>query len=263
MKSEITISELAKLMNVSVHQIRYFEEKGILQPAYVDRNQYRMYGMDQVYRLAHILLLRKLGVPVQSIKECITSYSADQLGQLLHRSLLEIDTELLRLQELRQFMNKILQKQPNVSPQSEHYRVKRRDTAYLTRWMEMESGSKLNARGLVERAGLVPDLFESDIHCIEDGSGTLTLYLETQAPGDYSLPEGEYLAVLRLIHEEDELEQAIEQFYDYAAAQSFALIGPLILIERSYLSLFTPDKLHYELQALIEPDEHSGKGARP
>ncbi|MGG4454194.1 MerR family transcriptional regulator [Brevibacillus porteri] len=36
MKSEITISELAKLMNVSVHQIRYFEEKGVLLPAYVD-----------------------------------------------------------------------------------------------------------------------------------------------------------------------------------------------------------------------------------
>ena len=31
MKSEITISELANLMNVSVHPIRYFEEKGVLQ----------------------------------------------------------------------------------------------------------------------------------------------------------------------------------------------------------------------------------------
>lgn len=100
MKNEITISELAKLMNVSVHQIRYFEEKGILQPAYVDHNQYRMYDMDQVYRLAHILLLRKLGMPVQFVKEWITSYSGDQFGQLLHGCLSDIDTELLRLQEL-------------------------------------------------------------------------------------------------------------------------------------------------------------------
>ncbi len=62
MKSEITISELAKLMNVSVHQIRYFEEKGVLLPAYIDNNQYRMYSMDQVYQLAHILLLRNYNV---------------------------------------------------------------------------------------------------------------------------------------------------------------------------------------------------------
>lgn len=82
MKSEITISELAKLMNVSVHQIRYFEEKGVLEPAYTDNNQYRMYSIEQVYQLAHILLLRKLGVPVHSIKVCMTSFSFDQYRQL-------------------------------------------------------------------------------------------------------------------------------------------------------------------------------------
>lgn len=76
MKSEITISELANLMNVSVHQIRYFEEKEVLGPAYTDNNQYRMYGIEQVYQLAHILLLRKMGVSVQSIKNCMTSYTA-------------------------------------------------------------------------------------------------------------------------------------------------------------------------------------------
>ncbi len=60
-KDGITISELAKLLQVSVHQIRYFEKKGVLTPAYTGENQYRMYGMDEVYRLAHILLLRKMG----------------------------------------------------------------------------------------------------------------------------------------------------------------------------------------------------------
>lgn len=58
MKQEITISEFAKLMGVSVHQIRYFEEKGILYPSYMDENQYRMYGIEEIYRLSHILLLR-------------------------------------------------------------------------------------------------------------------------------------------------------------------------------------------------------------
>jgi len=51
-KHEITISELAKLMNVSTHQIRYFEEKGVLKPAYTDDNQYRMYGKGQYHRWA-------------------------------------------------------------------------------------------------------------------------------------------------------------------------------------------------------------------
>ncbi|MNO93029.1 hypothetical protein D3C76_846170 [compost metagenome] len=42
-------------MNVSVHQIRYFEEKGVLIPAFIDNSQYRMYSIDQVYQLARNL----------------------------------------------------------------------------------------------------------------------------------------------------------------------------------------------------------------
>ncbi|WP_241781647.1 MerR family transcriptional regulator [Paenibacillus sp. DMB5] len=48
MQKEITISELARLMQVSVHQIRYFEEKELLLPAYTDSNQYRKYSIDQI-----------------------------------------------------------------------------------------------------------------------------------------------------------------------------------------------------------------------
>ncbi|MGG4499569.1 MerR family transcriptional regulator [Paenibacillus polymyxa] len=57
MKKHITISQLAQLMNVSVHQLRYFEEKGILYPLYTDENQYRMYGLHEIYQLSHILML--------------------------------------------------------------------------------------------------------------------------------------------------------------------------------------------------------------
>ncbi|KMZ40869.1 MULTISPECIES: MerR family transcriptional regulator [Bacillales] len=262
MKSEITISELAKLMNVSVHQIRYFEEKGVLLPAYFDNNQYRMYSMDQVYQLAHILLLRKLGVPVQSIKECMTSYSADQYGQLLNHSLREINKELLRLQELQQFITKVLHEQKNFQSHTNPYQIKWRENTYLTRWLGMSSQMTLTAKLLAEQAESVPNLFESDIHFIEHGSSTITLYTETESPGDFSLPCGNYLSTQRLVHEEDELDQLIEQFYSYAAAQSHVIQGPLILIERSYLSLFCQNQLHYELQAMIEPTAHSERGDR-
>lgn len=248
-KSEITISELAKLMNVSVHQIRYFEEKGVLQPAYTDTNQYRKYGMDQIYELARILLLRKLEVPVQSIKESITSYSSDQHLQLLHHSLQNIEAELLRLQELRQFILKVLQEQQSYSLQPDQFHIKKRKPTFLTSFIQLDSHARLNAAVLAEQANHIPNLFESDIHYLYDGSNAVTLYLETQAPGDVALPEGEYLTRQCIIQEE-ELEHQIEQFFDYATAQSIPLLGPLVVIERSYLSLFSPGMLHYELQAL-------------
>ncbi|MNO45750.1 zinc-responsive transcriptional regulator [compost metagenome] len=262
MKTEITISELAKLMNVSVHQIRYFEEKGVLQPAYTDNNQYRMYSMDQVYQLAHILLLRKLNVPVRSIKECMTTFSADQYWQLLHSSLREVDAGLLRIKELQQFVKKVLHEQQSFSSQSSQYQIKRRDITYLTRWIEMDSSTKLKAQLLAERVNRVPNLFETDIHYIYDGSNIITLCLKTQGPSDFSFPEGEYLSMQGVIHENDELEHMMEQFYEYADAQSLVLIGSLIIIEKSYLSLFSESKLHYELQALVKPVANSERGGR-
>lgn len=259
MKSEITISELAKLMNVSVHQIRYFEEKGVLQPAYTDTNQYRKYGMDQIYELARILLLRKLEVPVPSINECMTSYSADQHRQLLHHSLQNIEAELLRLKDLQQFILKVLHEQQSYSLQPSPFQMKKRELTFLTRFIKLDSHTKLNAALLAEATAPIPNLFESDIHYLYDGSKTVSLYLETQDPGEASLSEGDYLTLQCLVHEE-ELEHKIEQFFDYAAAQSIPLTGPLVVIERSYLSLFSPNKLHYELQALIAPVAQSEGG---
>ncbi|WP_152393210.1 MerR family transcriptional regulator [Paenibacillus guangzhouensis] len=255
MKSDITISELAKLMNVSVHQIRYFEEKGVLQPSYTDHNLYRMYDMEQVYQLAHILMLRKLGVSVQSIQECMASFSADHYQQLLHASLRDIDSEMKRLKELKQFIHKVLQEQKNLGAQSNPYQIKRRDTSYLKQWMEMDVKAKLTAKRLAEQTERIPNLFELDVHSIYDGSNLVHLCVETDATrSDFSLPEGNYLSMQCLIHEDDELEQIISQFYDHAAAESYVTTGPLILIEKSYLSLFSNNKLHYELQVLIESD---------
>lgn len=252
MKNEITISELAKLMHVSVHQIRYFEEKGALTPAYTDSNQYRMYGIDEIYRLAHILLLRRLGIPVNAIQGCTASSSPEQGQHLVQQALLDVRFEIRRLQELEQLMTNILNERHSADHSSNPYLQRRRAT-YLTRWMRLEPLAKLTARQLVDQGGSVPNLFETDIHYIEDESGAMNLYTETEAPGDYSLPEGEYLSARMLIREESELEPLVTQFYDYAGAHDYRITGPLIVIERSYLSLFSPDKLHYELLARLDP----------
>lgn len=53
MKKGITIGQLAKLMNVSTHQIRYFEKKGVLLPDLIDENSYRIYGIKEIYIYYH------------------------------------------------------------------------------------------------------------------------------------------------------------------------------------------------------------------
>lgn len=62
----------------------------------------------------------------------------------------------------------------------------------------------------------------------------IALSTEAQALGDFSLPAGDYLSIQRLIQEDDELEQMIEAFCDYATTQSYVITGPLILADAGY-----------------------------
>ncbi|OKP86301.1 MerR family transcriptional regulator [Paenibacillus sp. P32E] len=250
MKSEITISELAKLMNVSVHQIRYFEEKGVLLPSYTDGNQYRRYSIDQIYQLAHIMLLRKLGLPVQTVKECMTDFGPDEVRQMLQNSLEDTQSEILRLQQLEHFIGKVLHEHDDFSQDTTAYRVVRRESVNLMRWFELNEQSALQARQLAEYAKPALNLFEADIHYVYEGTGSAVLcteVMEATETVDLVLAAGEYLCSPFQVSREDELAQQIVRFGEYAAEHAYISAGPLILIEKSYLSLFSQDKLHYEL----------------
>lgn len=247
MKKEITISELARLMKVSVHQIRYFEDKGVLPPAFIDDNQYRKYGLEEIYRLAHILLLRKLGVSVPTIKECFTSFGSVQYEELLERSLHDTASEIARLQELQRHTLHILEEHRSFAASKGRCMLKQRAGVHLLRWLELGQHDTLHAALLVAQPRQVPELFEADIHYIRDDRGRVGLYIESEQPADLELPTGSYLSIQTLASDEEELELPIQLLQDYAAEHALVACGPLVVVEKSYLSLFTPDQLHYEL----------------
>lgn len=194
--AEITISELAQLMHVSVHQIRYFEEKGVLHPAYTGDNQYRMYGMDEVYRLAHILLLRKMGLSVQVIKECLTRLTPEEITRLFHQALTDTEAEIKKLQETKHFMEKLLEEKANLAdPMETAYNIIQREATPLSLWFEMEATATLNAQTLVQHKGKITNLFEADLHYVYDSSGIVGMYTPTEEGMHHlMLPAGTYLS---------------------------------------------------------------------
>lgn len=57
MKYGFTISEFAKLRDININSLRYYEKIGVLKPAYTDSNTgYRYYTPDQLSVLDMILL---------------------------------------------------------------------------------------------------------------------------------------------------------------------------------------------------------------
>lgn len=258
MQGEITISELAKLMQVSTHQIRYFEEKGILNPAYTGENQYRMYGMDEIYRLAHILLLRKMGFSVQVIEECLSHLTAEQITPLFHQALANTEAEIRRLQENKQFIEKLLVESEQFSGLEEGaLTIVQREALPLKLWFEMPASERLNAQKLLQHQGKIPNLFEKDIHYVYNESGNVGMYTR-KGTGAYDLllPAGPYVTCTFLVQNEEQLSAHIQEFYAHAEQMGYMCSGPLLMVEKSYLSLFTPNQLHYELFSyLCNPEE--------
>ncbi|MDR6548970.1 MerR family transcriptional regulator [Paenibacillus qinlingensis] len=74
---EYTVQHLGKLAGISTRTLRYYDEIELLMPARINSSGYRIYGQDEVDRLQQILFYRELGIPLEQIKEIITSPSFD------------------------------------------------------------------------------------------------------------------------------------------------------------------------------------------
>lgn len=85
-----TVKKLAELSGVSVRTLHFYDEIGLLKPAYCGDNRYRYYEEEQLLMLQQILFFRELGLPLNEIQRIITSKEFDKVKALkTHRAILE------------------------------------------------------------------------------------------------------------------------------------------------------------------------------
>lgn len=73
------IKEFAKLTNVSVRTLHYYDEIGLLKPSFVDeQNGYRCYDEKALERMQQILFYRELDFSLKSISEILSSPNYDK-----------------------------------------------------------------------------------------------------------------------------------------------------------------------------------------
>ena len=85
-----TVNKLAKLSGVSVRTLHFYDEIGLLKPAYYGDNNYRYYEEAQLLILQQILFFRELGFQLSDIQGIISSPDFDKVKALKsHRKILE------------------------------------------------------------------------------------------------------------------------------------------------------------------------------
>lgn len=68
-----TVNKLSKISGVSVRTLHFYDEIGLLKPAFYGDNKYRFYEEKQLILLQQILFYRKLDIPLNEIQKIIYS----------------------------------------------------------------------------------------------------------------------------------------------------------------------------------------------
>lgn len=111
MSQYMSIGKVSKLKNVSIKSLRYYDQIGILKPAFVNtETNYRYYTKEQLYLLDAITVCIKLGIPLKDLNNYVVNSSIN-LQKLLYdgkilaeQRILEIHNCLGTLQETLQNM---------------------------------------------------------------------------------------------------------------------------------------------------------------
>ena len=87
----LKINEVEALVGITKKNIRFYEAEGLLTPRRNSENGYRDYGEAEVETLRRIKLLRKLGVPLEDIRQMLSG--AHTVGDGMRRHLVTLERE--------------------------------------------------------------------------------------------------------------------------------------------------------------------------
>lgn len=91
------INEVEALVGITKKNIRFYEEQGLLSPKRNAENSYREYGDEEVQTLRRIKLLRKLGLPIEEIRQMFSGTHTVADG--MRRHLISLERERRNLDQ--------------------------------------------------------------------------------------------------------------------------------------------------------------------
>ncbi len=105
----LKIGELAKRTGLSVRTLRHYDEIGLLTPSGRTEAGYRLYSMQDVKRLQHILSLKQLGFSLKKITEVLSAETLS-LSQTINEQIQLVEKNVQSQTALLQQLNSLKDK---------------------------------------------------------------------------------------------------------------------------------------------------------
>lgn len=102
----LTIGEVAKLSNISVQTLRYYDQINLFKPIKINpSNQYRYYQNTQLYYLDIIKSLKYLGLSLEEVQSALTLKPEELVAYLEHQEK-RIEEQFQRLNKTKQVLQR-------------------------------------------------------------------------------------------------------------------------------------------------------------
>lgn len=102
-----TTGKFAKLANVSERTLRYYDKIGLLKPSKTESNGYRKYAKEDLRKLQKIILLKKLGFPLEEITIMLLESDTSWI-ESLNMQISLVDQKIRYFASLKDTMKKMI-----------------------------------------------------------------------------------------------------------------------------------------------------------
>ncbi len=244
-KKKLKVSEVAELLGVSSHTIRYYAREGLVYSEIDEESGYRLFNYEHIYHLSNIILLRDSGISIKEIKNLVSNYSTDLYDEYLRTSL---DNVNKKIEELKMQRIKIKNNIDSLSFEEDRFIVAEIPErklkiigikSYFNDYPPQEfycDMKKKDIKGLTYER-MYCELREDEIaYCVENDTKS-----------DILLKSGIYLQYVCWIEDEKFFETKIDKFMEYAKRNKIELdeelymkIAPdaLLVVEKGYVATF-------------------------
>jgi DNA-binding transcriptional MerR regulator len=109
----LTIGELARATGANVETVRYYERIGVLSPPPRSPGGFRLYGAEDVARLAFVRRARELGFSLVAVRELAgladsPDRPCDEVDEIARVHLADVEQKIAQLSVLRVELNRLL-----------------------------------------------------------------------------------------------------------------------------------------------------------
>lgn len=272
----LSITELAKLRQVTSETLRYYDRIGLITPDYVDpQTRYRYYSIRQYEKLGTIKKLRQLGMSIHDITDYFSGRNLRKSHQLLLHQLELLEEEIRKQQLLSEILRRKLHFLSEITPPPPVDKVFCRafPQRYMITFGEPAGGSREHAFAFTRLERYLDEVAPilasdrigvyADWHLLEPSDDYIPavpmIFVERDAiesEHKRTIPPGDYLCMNYRRGELERYHPSFARLHTYMAEHGWVLNGMIFQFYKIDVTLTSdPDETLMEIQVPVRPAE--------